>query len=122
MLVGESPPAKSQSVSVWKQDNPSGNNTIQQGGEAQDLEFEVPLGYIVGLRAAWATCRDPFLGKKIGLSIQSQQHKPSDCVSDEFGRACESVEVPSTHTKQTQLVTNFLAQMEKRLQGNKPNF
>lgn len=64
MLVGESPPAKSQSVSVWKQDNPSGDNTIQQGGEAQDLEFEVPLGYIVSLRAAWATCRDPFLGKK----------------------------------------------------------
>lgn len=45
-------------------------------------------------------------GKK-RLSIQSQQHKPSDCVPDGFGRACESVEVPSTHTKQTQLVTNF---------------
>lgn len=88
----------------------------------KDLECEIRLGYIVSLRAAWAICRDPFLGKKLGLSIHSQQHKPSDCVSDGFGRACESVEVPSTHTKQTQLVTNFRAQMEKRLQGNKPNF
>lgn len=53
--------------------------------------------------------------------MQSQQQKPSDCVSDGSGLACESVAVPSTHTKQTQLVTNFRAQMEKRLQGNKPN-
>lgn len=30
----------------------------------KDFEFEIRLGYIVGLRAAWAACRDPFLGKK----------------------------------------------------------
>lgn len=80
----------------------------------RSLRFESSMGYM----------QRPFLRKKKrgGLSIQSQQHKPSDCVSDGFGRACESVEVPSTHRKQTQLVTNFQAQMEKRLQGNKPNF
>lgn len=33
--VGESPPARSRSASVWKQDNPSGDNKIKQGGEAQ---------------------------------------------------------------------------------------